>query len=380
MRGHQAGEGHGELRAGGSRAATPVRVVWQDEGIPMGALFDDRVDDRMEAREAAVLPVASASPVDCGAAADEAGADTRPSEASRRLSEAGDPELVEHPGPTRPGWVAALVGLMALAGAGWQLWLGGGTRQHATPPWQWAVVGGWGVLAAIAFGGLKRGRVGSVWTLTLFGRYRGSVRRTGLVWINPVMRRRRVDVRLRHWRSEPMPAVDAQGVALRVVVLVVWRVRDTARALLTVEDHTAYLRERVEAALVRVLSRLPADAFQGDMPTLRDVEAVGEALTSELSAECGSVGIDVFSVQPTRIEYAPEVAAAMRRRRVAAIDAQHRDSVLTDVVDAVGDTVRRLTASGLLELDDYERKVLVKDLTVAFYTARSSAGEQSWEQ
>ncbi|WP_244316357.1 SPFH domain-containing protein, partial [Streptomyces albidochromogenes] len=243
-------------------------------------------------------------------------------------------------------------------------------------PYDGIALGTWAVLAALvtvvlfAFGGLARGRVGHAWVLSLFGDYRGTVRRSGLVWVSPLLLRRRVDVRLRHWRSEPMEAVDANGVALRVVVLVVWRIKDTARAVLAVEDHVQYLREQVEAAMARVLSQLPADAFHDSAPTLRDAEAVGGALTGMLAAEAAPVGIDVFSVQPTRIEYAPEVAAAMRRRRVAALDAQHRDSVLSSVVDAVDDTVTRLTSRGLVELDDYERKALVKDLTVAFYTGR----------
>ncbi len=121
----------------------------------------------------------------------------------------------------------------------------------------------------------------------------------------------------------------------------------------------------------RVLSRLPADAFHDDAPTLRDADAVGAALTRALAAEAEVVGVEVFSAQPTRIEYAPEVAAAMQRSRMAALDARHRDTVLTSVVDSVEDTVTRLTTRGLVELDDYERKALVKDLTVAFCTARA---------
>ncbi|MGW1926482.1 SPFH domain-containing protein [Streptomyces massasporeus] len=163
------------------------------------------------------------------------------------------------------------------------------------------------------------------------------------------------------------------------MVLVVWSVRDTARALLSVDDHLGYLREQVEAAVARVLSRLPADAFRGGTPTLRDAEAVGDALTRVLAAECRPVGIAVFSAQPTRIEYAPEVAAAMRRRQIAALDAKHRDSVLTGVIDAVDDTVTRLTARGLVELDDFERQALVKDLTVAFYTRSGSPADPRQE-
>ncbi|QEU97535.1 hypothetical protein CP970_24330 [Streptomyces kanamyceticus] len=315
---------------------------------------------------------------------------TEESGAAKRLSPPRpDRDLAERRGPACSGWWALLVALLALGGAAWLIWAGGLVPVRITDflalperprnglvAWQWAAVGGCGAVALFALGGLTRGRVGSAWTLSLFGRYRGSVRRTGLVWISPLMLRRRVDVRLRHWRSEPMAAVDAEGIELRVVVLVVWQVKDAARALLTVDDHLAYLREQVEAVTARVVSRLPADSFRepaDDVPTLRDAEAVGDALGATLAAECRAVGVEVFSARPTRVEYAPEMAAAMQRRQLAAIDAKHRDTVLTSVLDAVDDTVRRLTERGLVTLDDYERKALVKDLTVAFYTARGSA-------
>ncbi|MFE9634856.1 SPFH domain-containing protein [Streptomyces sp. NPDC006463] len=296
----------------------------------------------------------------------------------------GDDRLREHRGPVLPGWIGVGVGGLALAGCAAVLW-----RAGVVPPVLVAAFGGmprayqglsathWpplaflGIVALLALGGLGRIRTGHAWVLTLFGRYRGTVRRTGLTWVSPLLLRRRVDVRLRHWRSDPMPAVDCGGLALQVVVQVVWQVKDTARATLAVEDHVQYLAEQVESAMARVLSQLPADAFHEDAPTLRDAEAVGDALTRMLAAETEAVGIEVFSAQPTRIEYAAEVAEAMRRRRVAAIDAKHRDTVLTSVVDAVDDTVHRLTSRGLVELDDYERKALVKDLTVAFYTGRS---------
>ncbi|MFJ1869303.1 SPFH domain-containing protein [Streptomyces sp. NPDC088097] len=305
--------------------------------------------------------------------------------AGRRVPQ-GDDRLREHCGPVLPGWVAVAVGGLALAGCATVLWRAGVVppvvvEAFGVPPrpYQGLRAGHWpplaflGIVALLALGGLGRARAGHAWVLTLFGRYRGTVRRTGLTWVSPLLLRRRVDVRLRHWRSEPMAAVDSGGLALRVVVQVVWQVKDTARATLAVEDHVEYLAEQVESAMARVLSQLPADAFHEDAPTLRDAEAVGDALTRMLAAETEAVGVEVFSAQPIRIEYAPEVAEAMRRRRVAAIDARHRDTVLTSVVDAVDDTVHRLTSRGIVELDDYERKALVKDLTVAFYTGR---GEQ----
>ncbi|MEV7112720.1 SPFH domain-containing protein [Streptomyces anulatus] len=362
--------------------------------IPVHLLFRDDQEAVEPAGPGAVLPAAV---VRRPATGDRSPATRRPPvprspqtrvQPPTRPAPVADPRLAERPGPALPGYAALLVGAAGIAGGLAALWW----RGALPAAWQTAVgltpradlgvgFGAWALLALLAtvvllaLGGLGRGRVGYAWVLTLFGDYRGSVRRTGLVWVSPLLLRRRVDVRLRHWRSEPLPAVDANGTALRVVVLVVWRIKDTVRAVLGIEDHEAYLSAQVEAAMARVLSQLPADAFHEDAPSLRDAEAVGDALTRMLKADCEPVGVEVYSAQPTGIEYAPEVAAAMQRRRIAAIDSKHRDSVLTSVVDAVDDTVNRLTTRGIVELDDYERKALVKDLTVAFYTGRSGGGD-----
>ncbi|HLL34566.1 MAG TPA: SPFH domain-containing protein [Streptomyces sp.] len=303
----------------------------------------------------------------------------RPVPARTRLVPEVDPELAERPARVLPGAVGVLAGLAGTAGALATSWWAGtlpplvaqalglpAAAPAGLGPAQWAAYAGAGALGLFGFGGLARGRTGRAWVLDLFGRYRGTVRRTGLLWVNPLLLRRRVDVRLRHWRSEPMPAADGSGVAQRVVVLVVWRVRDTARAVLGVEDHEGYLRECVEAALARVPVETPGGGGS--------VTAAAETLTRLVTTDAAPVGLEVFSVQPVRIEYAPEVAAAMHRRKIAALDAQHRASVLSSVVDSVEDTVTRLTVRGLVELDDYERKALVKDLTVAFCAGRGETG------
>ncbi|NEA59875.1 hypothetical protein G3I60_38415 [Streptomyces sp. SID13666] len=297
-------------------------------------------------------------------------------------------DLVERPGRCLPGWTAALTALAAAAAGGWLLWrtgtlperLAGHTVLPEAPAPRdltglWGAVLLLGALTAFAAGGLTRGRPGKVWVLTRHGAYQGSVRETGLLWISPLLGRRRMDVSLRHWRSRAIETVDADGTPLHASVLIVWRVRDTARAAFAIDDHSRYLREQVECAVTRAVSRLPADDFRGSGPTLRDSERLGDQLTRLLAADMRPVGVEVFSAQPVRLEYAPEVAAAMRRAQVTALDARHRRAVLDDVLAAVAETVRGLTDRGLVQLDDYERKSLVRDLTVAFYTARGPAAE-----
>ncbi|MGC9376212.1 SPFH domain-containing protein [Streptomyces sp. MH13] len=362
-----AGAGHRSVRLIHNEATTeiPVHLLFRDDPDPAPA----------------AAPAPSRSAVTGGrAGAGEPPRGRRPVAARARPVPGVDPELAERPARVLPGAAGVVAGACGVAGCAVTSWWAGAVPPLAAEalglgahtgsglgPAQWAAYAAAGALGLFGFGGLARGRTGRAWVLGLFGRYRGTVRRTGLMWVNPLLLRRRVDVRLRHWRSEPMPAADGNGVALRAVTLVVWRVRDTVKATLGVEDHEAYLRECVEAALARV----PVEPL-GTVRSSADV--AGETLTRLVAADTAPVGLEVFSVRPVRVEYDPEVAAAMHQRRIAALDAAQRVSVLTSVVDSVEDTVTRLTMRGLVELDDYERKVLVKDLTVAFCAGRGDAG------
>ncbi|MEQ6025342.1 SPFH domain-containing protein [Streptomyces salinarius] len=376
--GASAESGTGARAVAPEAGTRPARLIHNEATteIPVHLLFrDDPAPSPVPLRPAVV-----ARRQGPGERPGERPATRRPVNARPRPVPSVDPELRERPARVLPGAAGVAAGLCGVAGCAATSWWAGlvpplaaqalGLPVYAGAglgPAQWAAYAAAGVLGMFGFGGLARGRTGRAWVLGLFGRYRGTVRRTGLMWVNPLLLRRRVDVRLRHWRSEPMPAADGNGVALRAVTLVVWRVRDTVKATLGVEDHETYLRECVEAALARV----PVEPL-GTVRSSADV--AGDTLTRLVAADAAPVGLEVFSVRPVRVEYAPEVAAAMHRRRIAALDAAQRASVLTSVVDSVEDTVTRLTMRGLVELDDYERKVLVKDLTVAFCAGRGDTG------
>ncbi|MER5477701.1 SPFH domain-containing protein [Streptomyces sp. NPDC002734] len=367
----------------------PVHLLFRDDTMTGG---QPAVVARVETTGtvAALGATGAGTPAAAGAVGPQ-----RPSRPARRrpaplpaVAADVDPTLEERPGRAVPGALGVLAGAAGLAGGVLTTWWAGvvppAALELAGLPVADAGAGGFGLgrwaawtgsaaLGLFGFGGLARGNTGRAWVLGMFGRYRGTVRRTGLLWVNPLLLRRRVDVRLRHWRSEPLCASDPNGVALRVRTLVVWRVKDTARAVHAVEDHEEYLRRCVEAALARIPVDPPMEPADERPGEDGDEPGLEEALTGQVAADAKAVGLEVFAVRPIRVEYAPEVAAVMQRRRIAALDARQRAGVLSAVVDSVEDTVNRLTLRGLVELDDYERKVLVKDLTIAFCAGRGEA-------
>ncbi|MFD7448259.1 SPFH domain-containing protein [Kitasatospora sp. NPDC059827] len=313
----------------------------------------------------------------------ELGPADAPAVATSRRPPRADRALREYTAAVLPGWVALLVVLLGLAAVGYVL-----LRTGVLPRWDGlpelrspaalasgragidaqaiAAVSAAGLLVVLALAGLLANAGGETRVLSRWGRYRGTVRRTGLVWVNPLLRRRRVDVRLRHWRSEPVKVVDRTGTPIVVRLLIVWRVKDTARALLAIEDHESYLREQVQAVLTRTASTLPCDSNAAPGPALRDGQWFADELTRALAAEAAPAGLEVYSVQPLALDYAPEVAESMRRRRLADLDAGLRTVLVDDAVEAAALAVRRLERATAHELDEAARSALMEQLLVAF--------------
>jgi len=226
-----------------------------------------------------------------------------------------------------------------------------------------------GLLVVVSLAGLLVNAAGQSRVLSRWGRYHGTVRRTGLLWVNPLLRRRRVDVRLRHWRGEPVTVVDRSGLPVVVRLLIVWRVKDTARALLSVADHENYLREQAYAVLTRTASTLPCESNVAPGPALRDGPWFADELTRSLAAEVAPAGLEVYSVQPLDLDYAPEVAERMRRRRLVDLDADVRALLVQDSAEAAAIAVGSLERATAQELDEPARRALTERLFVAFATS-----------
>ena len=107
--------------------------------------------------------------------------------------------------------------------------------------------GGWPAVALFVLGtvgaaGLTAIKPGEARVVQLFGGYRGTVRTTGLRWVNLFAVRRRVSVRIRNKETPTVKVNDADGNPIEIAAVVVWQVRDTARATYGVEDFVALSR------------------------------------------------------------------------------------------------------------------------------------------
>ncbi len=73
--------------------------------------------------------------------------------------------------------------------------------------------------------------------MMLFGAYRGTDYSTGLRWANPFFSKKKVSLRLRNFNSEKLKVNDKRGNPIEIAAAVVWKVSDTARAVLDIDDY-----------------------------------------------------------------------------------------------------------------------------------------------
>ncbi|MEE4153571.1 MAG: SPFH domain-containing protein [Erythrobacter sp.] len=210
--------------------------------------------------------------------------------------------------------------------------------------------------------------------LTLFGEYRGTVRKDGLHWVWPWIGRQKLSVRAHNIHSERVKINDLRGNPIEIACNVVWRVADTAQAVFDVDDYKEFTNIQIEAGLRTVGSRHPYDDMSDDdETTLRGSgEVVNRELIVELNERLRVAGITVDEAGLTHLAYAPEIAGAMLRRQQADAVIAARRKVVIGAVGMVDDALQKLSADGIVELDDERRAAMVSNLLVVLCGEREA--------
>ncbi|MFC3098061.1 SPFH domain-containing protein [Alteraurantiacibacter palmitatis] len=210
--------------------------------------------------------------------------------------------------------------------------------------------------------------------ITLFGAYRGTDRTTGLRWIWPWMGRTKVSVRANNVHSERVKINDLRGNPVEIACNVVWRVADTAQAVFDVDDYREFVNIQIEAALRTVGARHPYDDMsEEDETTLRgSADVINAELQAELNDRLKVAGIVVDEAGLTHLAYAPEIAGAMLRRQQAEAVIAARAKLVLGAVSMVQMALDKLSADGIVNLDDERRAAMVSNLMVVLVGDRDT--------
>ncbi|MCK6618367.1 MAG: SPFH domain-containing protein [Cyclobacteriaceae bacterium] len=202
--------------------------------------------------------------------------------------------------------------------------------------------------------------------LVLFGDYKGTVKKNGFYWVNPLFSKKSISLRARNFDSEKIKVNDKVGNPIQIGVILVWQVRDTFKAAFEVDNYENFVRIQSDAAVRKLAGMYPYDNFDDDSEvTLRSGhDEVNHTLEENLRNRLEIAGIHVIEARIGYLAYASEIASAMLRRQQAAAVVSARYKIVEGAVSMVQMALDHLSKQQVIELDEERKAAMVSNLMV----------------
>lgn len=197
--------------------------------------------------------------------------------------------------------------------------------------------------------------------LTLFGQYIGTLLKPGFYWVNPFcvavnpaaktvlgqssdvkaalkldangisvdpsLSGKKLSLKIMTLSNGRQKINDCLGNPVEIGIAVMWRIKDTAKAVFEVDNYKEYLSLQCDSAVRNVVRVYPYDVApnvdttgdgEPDDGSLRgSSQTVAERIRQDLEAKVANAGIEILETRITYLAYAPEIAAAMLQRQQA---------------------------------------------------------------
>lgn len=250
------------------------------------------------------------------------------------------------------------------------------------------------LLGVIGLFGLMAIAPNNARVLLLFGQYKGTVKRSGFVWVNPFYSKKKISLRIRNFETgsatkpetknkegvvtqaksrtpgKPSKVNDRDGNPIEISAVVVWKVVDTAEALFEVDDFENFVEVQSEAALRSLATRYPYDSRDDEESLRGSTDEICDRLRDDIQDRLEKAGVSVLEARISHLAYAPEIAAAMLQRQQASAVVAARTKIVDGAVGMVEMALQHLKRDNIVELDDAQRATLVSNLLVVLCSDR----------
>jgi len=203
--------------------------------------------------------------------------------------------------------------------------------------------------------------------LILFGKYVGTVKADGFFWVNPLASKKKLSLRARNLNGQQLKVNDKMGNPIEIAAVIVWQVKETAKASFSVEDYLQYVNIQSEAAVRHLANSFAYDDFEDENAqiTLKDgAEKVNSMLEEELNERLSRAGIEVIEARISHLAYAQEIASAMLQRQQATAVIAARKLIVEGAVGMVEMALERISEKDIVTLDEERKAAMVSNLLV----------------
>lgn len=209
--------------------------------------------------------------------------------------------------------------------------------------------------------------------LSLFGKYVGSIRTSGLRWNNPFYTKKKVSLRVRNFESGKLKVNELDGSPIEIAAIVVWEVNDSSEAVFNVDRYEGFVQIQSEAAIRTMASAYPYDQHEEGQISLRShPKEISDRLQHEIQERLSQAGIHVIESRISHLAYSPEIAQAMLQRQQAGAIIAARTLIVEGAVGMVEMALKELKDKGVVDLDPERRAAMVSNLLVVLCSDRAT--------
>ena len=257
--------------------------------------------------------------------------------------------------------------------------------------------------------GLKILRPQEALVLTLFGKYKGTLKGDGYYFVNPFCTafnpaaktqlnqsgdvsskgalksaahaqgeiefgNNKISLKIMTLNNNKQKINDCLGNPIEIGIAVTWKIVDTAKAVFNVDNYKEFLSLQCDSALRNVVRLYPYDVAPNvdttgdgiaDEGSLRgSSEVVAERIRAEIQERVAEAGIEIVEARITYLAYAPEIAAVMLQRQQASAIIDARKMIVDGAVGMVEMALERLSENNVVDLDEERKAAMVSNLLV----------------
>ena len=260
--------------------------------------------------------------------------------------------------------------------------------------------------------GLKVLRPSEALVLTLFGKYKGTIKEAGFYCVNPFctavnpasmtklaqsgeshgtttsgvtitstgatvnpeMYSKKISLKAMTLNNGIQKINDCLGNPVEIGIAVIWKVTDTAKAVFNVDNYKEYLSLQCDSALRNIVRIYPYDIAtnvdttgdgMADEGSLRGSSELGaERIKNEIQSKVNDAGLEILDARITYLAYAPEIASVMLQRQQASAIIDARKMIVDGAVGMVEMALDRLNEKQMVQLDEERKAAMVSNLLV----------------
>jgi regulator of protease activity HflC (stomatin/prohibitin superfamily) len=208
-----------------------------------------------------------------------------------------------------------------------------------------------------------------------FGKYVGTVKENGLLWVNPLYTTARLSLRSQNLNGDTLKVNDKMGNPVEIAAVIVWQVSDTYKASFEVVDYRQYVKIQSEAAVRHLATSCPYDNLEDEKAeiTLREGgDKVSDLLETELNERLAPAGLIIKEARISHLAYAQEIAGAMLQRQQATAIVAARFKIVEGAVGMVEQALDQLSKRKIVVLDDERKAAMVSNLMVVLCGERGA--------